>query len=104
MSKNGKNGGRKDLSTHAERKVKLGAKPGLHIRPASLFAKKAMQFDSEIHVFREDQSVNGKSVMELLTLAAYDGSFLSIVAEGADAQAAVRALGDLVERNFEEDE
>jgi phosphocarrier protein HPr len=88
----------------AERTVTLDAEPGLHIRPAGVFVQKAMEFDSEVTVVRDDHSVNGKSVMELLTLAAYGGSKLRILATGEDAEEAVKVLGDLVERGFAEDE
>ena len=83
------------------RKVLIPNEPGLHARPASVFVKLACKFDSEIWVGCNDDKVNGKSIIGLLTLAAGKGMQVSIEAEGKDAKAAVDALATLVEGNFE---
>jgi phosphotransferase system HPr (HPr) family protein len=77
---------------------------GMHARPAELFARRAMQFESRIELVCENQRVDGKSILHLLTLGARQGTQLTIEAEGQDAQAAVDALADLVERGFAMDE
>jgi phosphotransferase system HPr (HPr) family protein len=77
---------------------------GLHARPAELFARRAMQFQSNIELVLESQRVDGKSILHLLTLGARKGTQLVIEADGPDAQEAVDALADLVEHGFVFDE
>jgi phosphocarrier protein len=74
---------------------------GLHLRPADLFARTAIQFVSEITVRHNDRSVNGKSILDLATLAAECGSVLDIEAIGPDADTALAALARLVESDFQ---
>ncbi len=74
---------------------------GLHLRPADLFARMAICFVSEITVRHNDRAVNGKSILDLATLAAECGAVLSIEASGPDADAAVAALARLVESDFQ---
>ena len=69
---------------------------GLHARPAALFVQHARRFDSRIIVKRGRKIVDGKSVMGLLTLAAKQGSRISIVADGSDAKEAVDHLSRFV--------
>ena len=76
---------------------------GLHARPAAAFVKMANNFRAEITVTKDGDSVNGKSIMGLLTLAAARGTKLVIEAEGDDATEAVDAIQSLVEGNFNED-
>ena len=66
-----------------------------------MFVKLASKFDSEIWVSCNDDRVNGKSIIGLLTLAAGKGMKLAIEAEGKDAKAAVEALALLVEGDFQ---
>lgn len=75
---------------------------GLHARPAMSFVDTANGFDSEIHVHKGSQVVDGKSIMQMMMLAATEGTELRVVAEGADAEAAVAALQALVDRQFDE--
>ena len=75
---------------------------GLHARPAAAFVKMANNFRSEITVTKDGDSVNGKSIMGLLTLAAARGTKLVIEVEGDDATEAVDAIQSLVEGNFNE--
>lgn len=74
---------------------------GLHFRPADLFARTASKFISNIQVFHNGQGVNGKSILDLATLAAECGSVLRIEAVGPDAQAALDELCRLVESDFQ---
>lgn len=78
---------------------------GLHARPAMTFVEKAMEFDAQIQVRRVDQEefVDGKSIMQMMMLAATQGTAIEIVAEGEDAEQAVAALKALVERKFDEE-
>jgi len=76
---------------------------GLHARPAGRFVALAGGFAAEIQVARGDEWVSGKSVLSLLSLAAGPGTALRVRAEGPDAQAAVDALGGLLEEGDEAD-
>ena len=76
---------------------------GLHARPAMSFVDTASTFASDIRVQKGEQTVDGKSIMQLMMLAATQGTELRITAEGADAPAAISALRDLVQRNFDEE-
>ncbi len=77
---------------------------GVHLRPAELFSKLAMQFESEIEVVRDSLRVDGKSIMHMLTLGAEPGAILVLEARGGDAEMAVEALARLIENDFEYDE
>jgi phosphocarrier protein HPr len=70
---------------------------GLHARPAEKFARLAGQFQSRIVLVRERRRVEAKSILELLTLGAAQGTELILEAEGVDAEEAVEALVKLVE-------
>jgi len=75
---------------------------GMHARAAVKFVQLAAHFKSEIRVMKDGASVNGKSIMGLLTLVAALGFSIVIEAEGPDAEDAVKALGELVDNGFGE--
>ena len=77
---------------------------GLHARASAKFVKLASTFDAEVQVSRDGQTVDARSIMGLMMLAAGPGCGIEISAEGAEAQAAVDALVDLVEGRFDEDQ
>ena len=77
-------------------------KLGLHARAASRFVEVANRFDSLIFVSKGDQKVDGKSIMGILILAAACGAKITVSAEGTDAGEAVRAIGELIGRGFDE--
>jgi phosphocarrier protein HPr len=77
---------------------------GLHARASAKFVKLASTFDAEVHVTRDGVTVNALSIMGLLMLGAGNGCSIDISAEGADAEAAVSGLADLVARKFDEDQ
>ena len=85
---------------NAERRVTIVNELGLHARPAGEFVKLASRFESEIQLAKDGDAVNGKSIMGVMTLAAEHRSELMIRAEGADAEAAVAALAELVANGF----
>lgn len=85
-----------------ERTVRIKNRLGLHARPAAELVKLAGKFQCEIHLSKEGLTVNGKSIMGVLMLAAEQGSWLIIRAEGVDAVEAATALAALVERGFKE--
>jgi len=76
---------------------------GMHARAAAKFVHLATQFQSRVVVSRQDREMDGKSIMGLLLLAAARGTVVTISADGADEQAAVDALTDLVASGFGED-
>lgn len=90
-----------ELVSHAH--VEIINADGLHMRPAMQFVDVANQFKSEIIVSNADNSVDGKSIMQMSMLAATCGTKLKIEAQGPDAQQAVEALQELVEqKHFDE--
>lgn len=77
---------------------------GLHARASAKFVKLASSFDAEVTVGRDEQSVDARSIMGLMMLAAGPGCCIEISAEGPEAEQAIVALVDLVERRFDEDQ
>jgi phosphotransferase system HPr (HPr) family protein len=73
---------------------------GLHMRPASLIAKLANQYESRIELVRGNERVDGKSMLEIVTLVAEHGTNLTIEAFGPDAEAAVESLAELFASKF----
>ena len=89
--------------SRCEAEVEIVNELGLHLRAAAAFAKLAERFESEVMLERDTLSVNGKSVIALVTLAAAKGANVRIVAEGEDADDAVGALVELVRERFGEE-
>lgn len=83
------------------RNIEIKNSVGLHARPASLFVKEAKKFESTVRIKYDSKDVNGKSILEVLSLGAKVGSSIEVTADGADEKQTVEALADLVE-NFEE--
>jgi phosphocarrier protein HPr len=79
-----------------QRKVVITNPQGLHMRPLSAFAQLAGQFQSRVTVYKNGQSVNGKSPLELMLLAAEQGTELTLEVAGPDARAALDALAVLL--------
>ncbi len=73
---------------------------GLHLRPAQLFSQLAERFQCDIEVIRDTLRVDGKSIMQLITLAGLPGVELVIEARGDDAQEAVDSLARFIENGF----
>ncbi len=90
--------------SEANRTVEIVNKRGLHARASAKFVKLAATFDAEVRVSRDGQTVDARSIMGLMMLAAAPGCCIDIVAEGAQAGEAVDALVELVAARFDEDE
>jgi phosphocarrier protein len=88
--------------TVSERLVPIVNPLGLHARPAAEFVKLAARFRADVQVEKDGMTVNGKSIMGVMTLAAECGSAIRIRTSGDDAEAALAALVDLVARGFDE--
>ncbi len=84
-----------------EKTVRILNEEGFHARPAGVFVKKATAFASAIEVRHNGASKNGKSIMALMSLGLAKDSEITIAAQGPDADAAVTALVDLVNRKFQ---
>lgn len=87
-----------------ERQLEITNKKGLHARAAAKLINLAHNFESEIWVIRGDNEVNGKSILGLLMLAAHQGSWLTIRADGPDEKDALESISKLIESKFEESE
>lgn len=85
-----------------EKVLEIKNRLGFHARPASVFVQTAARFKSNIKVFKNDQEVDGKSIMGLMTLAAEYGSSIHIIVEGEDEKEAMEELTRLVEKGFNE--
>ncbi|MDD5677021.1 MAG: HPr family phosphocarrier protein [Kiritimatiellae bacterium] len=75
---------------------------GLHARPSALFAKTAGRYKACVRVKNGDRVVDGKSILELLMIGATQGSRLTVVAEGYDADAAMKDIQNLFATAFGE--
>jgi phosphocarrier protein len=85
------------------RAVDIVNERGLHARASAKFVKLAGGFDAEVTVSRDGQTVDARSIMGLMMLAAGPGCRIEIAAEGSEARAAVDALVELVSARFDEE-
>lgn len=93
-----------DSNESLEKELIVQNKMGIHARPAAMIVRIANTFSGEVWVEKDNEQVNGKSIMGLMMLAAGKGSKLRVRAEG-DAEGAKKMLAeieDLFERRFEE--
>jgi phosphocarrier protein len=86
------------------RSVEIVNKRGLHARASAKFVKMASTFDAEVKVSKDGHTVDARSIMGLMMLAAGPGCCIEIEAEGSEAHQAVEALAALVASRFDEDE
>lgn len=80
--------------------VTLKNEDGLHARAAALFVRTANKFSSEITLQAHGDSVNGKSIIGIMSLGAFCGEEVTISAEGVDEEEAIESLVNLVLNNF----
>jgi len=78
-------------------------KLGIHARPAAVFAKTANKFKADLFVEKDGETINAKSIMGLMMLAAGPGSKLLIIAQGPDAADAIKAIEELIASKFGEE-
>lgn len=86
-----------------EKTVQITNKRGLHARAASKFVKLTGEYDAEVKVTKDGNTVNGDSIMGLLMLAASPGTSIRIAALGEQAIDVIEALEDLILRRFDEE-
>jgi phosphocarrier protein len=85
-----------------ERIITIKNRAGLHTRPAAALVKTAARFQAEFSIVKENFEINGKSIIGVMTLAAEQGSQLTLRFDGPDEEAAAIAVVDLFERGFDE--
>ncbi len=91
-------------SSVVRRQVEILNSLGLHMRPADKFVKVALRYQAEIRVVLDGNQFNGKSILDLTSLAAERGTQLELEARGSDAAEAIEALAELVAARFYEDD
>jgi phosphocarrier protein len=86
-----------------EQIITITNRAGVHARPAALVVQTTKNFSSDIYIEKNNDRINAKSIMGVITLGAAYGTELKIIAEGEDEEAAVSALVRLFESKFEEE-
>jgi phosphocarrier protein len=94
---------RKSQDKELTKDLVVSNKLGIHARPAAMFVKIANRFSSDIYVEKDGETVNGKSIMGLMMLAAGPGCRLQVRASGTDAPQALNEIEALLKRKFDED-
>lgn len=82
--------------------VEIVNRLGLHARAAARFVETASRFAAEVSVTNADESVSGKSILGLMMLAAAEGTILTLIAVGPDADDAIDTLAELIAQRFHE--
>ncbi|MDP1581059.1 MAG: HPr family phosphocarrier protein [Candidatus Didemnitutus sp.] len=84
------------------RELLVQNKMGIHARPAAMIVRVTNKFKSEVFVEKDDEQVNGKSIMGLMMLAAAKGSKIKFIATGDDAEGMLTELAALFAKKFDE--
>ena len=87
-----------------EKKIEIKNKLGLHARAASKFVNLANRFKSKVKIIKNDDEIDGKSILGILTLAATQGTEITLRVEGEDEKKALNALENLINNKFYEPE
>ena len=82
--------------------VKVTNRAGLHTRPASMIVRTASRFKSDLFIQKDGYEINGKSIIGVMTLAAEQGSKLTLIFEGVDEEEACKAVQQLFHEGFGE--
>ena len=85
-----------------EREVTVVNRAGLHTRPASMIVRQAAKFDAEFFIRKDEYEINGKSIIGVMTLAAEQGSTLTLIFDGDDESEAAAAMEELFASGFGE--
>lgn len=96
-------GGADLVGTRAQTTITIVNRLGLHARPAMTFVDAAQGYRCSVKVHKGDLCVDGKSIMEMMMLAATKGTQLEVECEGDDADVCAKALAKLVAEGFGED-
>ncbi len=90
-----------NAATHV-RELLVQNKMGIHARPAAMIVRVTNKFKADVFVEKDEEQVNGKSIMGLMMLAAAKGSKVKFIATGDDAEAMLSELANLFEKKFDE--
>lgn len=91
------------MSAPVQAELDIRNKRGLHARAAAKFVRLAGEYDARVEVEKDNTCVDGTSIMGLMMLAASIGATITVRATGAQAEDAVAALSELVNRKFDEE-
>lgn len=80
----------------------ITAETGVHARPATLLVNKASQYESEVELHYKDKTVNLKSIMGVMSLGIPQGADISIVANGSDAEEALKGIEEVIKEHLGE--
>lgn len=80
-----------------EKIFKIENKLGLHARPAAMFVQTCSKYKSKVRVIKDEQEVDGKSIIGLLTLTAAQGSYIKVITNGEDEDELLEELQKLIE-------
>lgn len=83
-----------------QKEFTISNKMGMHARPAAQFVKCASKYQCDVWVEKDEEPVNGKSIMGLMMLAAGKGETIKVTTEGADAEAAMAEIEGLIKGGF----
>ena len=83
------------------KEITVNNQVGLYARPATFFIQKANEYKSTIMVEKEERKVNAKSLLGVLSLGIVQGTTITLIADGSDEEAAVKALAELVDSGLE---
>jgi phosphocarrier protein len=86
-----------------EKVITVINRAGIHARPSAMLVQTTKNFKSNIYIEKNNDRINGKSIMGIITLGASYGTELKIIAEGEDEQSAVEIIARLFESKFEEE-
>ena len=87
-----------------EKRIIIKNKLGLHARAASKFVNLANRFKSKVKIIKNNDEIDGKSILGILTLAATQGTEIILRVEGEDEEKAIKALKNLINNKFQEPE
>lgn len=82
--------------------LEIKNKLGLHARAAALLVQTINKFDAEVTIAKDGQTVDGRSIMGVLTLAATQGSTIYVEAKGREAESVLAAVEKLIDQKFHE--
>ena len=82
--------------------VKVANKMGLHARPSALLVRAATKYRSEFYIKKDDMTINGKSIMGVMMLAAECGSTIELIADGVDEEYLIEEISEMITKGFGE--
>ena len=85
-----------------KKEVEIKNDTGIHARPASMIVQEAKKYDAEIELVKDDNEVNAKSIMGIMSLGVSKSTKVTVRAEGKDAKDAVNGLVELISSGFGE--